>query len=248
MRKKEHRLITRWFNRKIDLGALLTGLLFVFIWALLPAGSSTDAPTIASASISIHPTRNALSVLPSYQRPDLMLVPSPYTFAARWQLPDSMMRVPQYVYASTPAGIDSAPAGMGSLVEPGMGLNHQNYLYDMPASRRTRPFVASVSQPASLHVRYADGLEGTRLVTDAAVWQAELQGPDSWHFAFWVAFGAKAGDSMVFVEERSGDLERDLRLLRIVQRPDVWEGASGAGIVWLRYQPASGEDHADTDN
>jgi hypothetical protein len=243
--KQKHSLLTRWFSRRVDLGALLAGFLFVFIWALLPAQPGHDAQASVGAVMRVQPVRNVLAELPDFERPDLMLVPSRHTFKPVWELPDVMARVPQYRYASRPAGIQSQPEGMMDLPGLGYGLYHG---YDTAVQVPLPRLALRSRQPASstprLRASYSHGLAGAKLRTDLPVWETDLAGAQPWRIAFWIALDAIDGEFRVFVEERSGDAERDSRLLRTIQRPDVWENPAGEGIVWLRYQPASGEEHA----
>ena len=248
MSSKKKRLFTRWFSRRIDLGVILSGGLFVLIWFFLPTSPRASSEENSVTVPHVQVTSTVLSEVLPYMRPDLMMVPSRYTFTPMWEMSDKVTEIPYYPYATSLYVSLSPPEGMGRLASllSGMGRNESNALLlprtVMPGEHTNR----RDGDLPRLDVRMSEGLGTTRLRTDALVWQQELQDGEPWRFAFWVSFhdGGEQTAS-VFVEQRSGDLERDLRLLRIVERLDIWEHPVGEGIVWLRYAPIVGEKDAD---
>ena len=248
MPDKRHRLFTRWFSRRIDLGVILSGSLFVFIWVLLPQAPIRETRVVMETGVRAQLTRVPLSSVPAYLRPDLMLVPSDYSFMPIWQIPDVMSHVPQYRYATRRDPIVSDPEGMGQLAPLLKGLLNHYSIWLLPAANSGTAASSAFPHESRLHVRLSEGLGSTRLRTDMSVWESVLSGRQSWEFVFWIAFDAEEGEPSVFIEERSGDLDRDLRLLRIVERWDVWEAAMGMGTVRLRFEPATGEEYADKED
>jgi len=248
MARKQHRLFTRWFSRRIDLGVLLSGCLFVFIWALLPVVPEPDDQGFPQPGMQVQPTALPLSALPPYLRPDLVLIPSGYAFAPVWEISDALLQVPPYRYQTSSGAIGAVPEGMGSVepLVPGL-LEIRPLLGVMPPVASGQPLPVG-PRTAQLHAHLSAGLGQTHLRTDDARWAVVQTNDVAWEFSFWIAFDREAGESTVFIEERSGDSARDRRLLRLVSRPDMWEAAAGLGTVWLRYQPGTGENDADQEN
>ena len=245
MPAKKHRLFTRWFSRKIDLGVLLSGGLFILIWSFLPSPPLESVRAAELGTIHVQTTTVALSDILPHVRPDLIHVPSRYTFTPVWELPDTLAEIPYFPYATTLTLALSEPAGMGRLsaLTAGSRRNGQRGLVLPLSVARESDVEISHMRVSDLQVGTSAGLGATRLRTAAAAWAEELEGEDPWRFSFWISFSERGEPASVFVEERSGDIERDLRLVRIVERPDLWENPSGMGIVRLQFAPTSGAEH-----
>ncbi len=243
---KKHRLFTRWFSRKIDLGVIFSGSLFVCIWFFLPAPPVRSTVSRAQTT-HIQATRKTLDDVLPYLRPDLVLVPSRYSFAPLWEEPEKVMGIPPFAFTTAIGVRFSEPSGMGDLaaLTASRSLNDRRVLLVPPSVAGVPEIEKTHDQSFCLHVRKSDGLGATRLRRDIEIWGAELSLQEPWRFAFWISFSAQSVSSglsaEVFVEERSGDVERDLRLLRIVERLDAWEHRMGEGLVWLHYDPVRGE-------
>jgi len=251
MATKRHRLFTRWFSRRIDLGVVFSIFLFVFIWFFLPAVPVDSAVDRENPSTHIRATRKSLCDVQPYLRPDLVLVPSQFSFAPVRELPDAISDIPHFAYTTSMDVILSEPEGMGQLADLATGINrndHRILLVPSSAAGVLRQAPPETGE-ARLYVRTSESLGATRLRKDDGIWKEEFALEDPWKLAFWVSFHPEAQangqETKVFVEERSGDVERDLRLLRIVSRMDVWENPMGEGIVWLQYVPATGGLDAD---
>jgi len=180
-----------------------------------------------------------------------MLVPSRYTFTPLVEASDELLTdVPHYGYVTSLDVIFSAPEGMGRLAELSTGVSRNDHsVLLVPSSVATDiPRVSSDDATPGVHVRASEGLGATRLRTDAMVWEPELALDEAWKFAFWVSFPVGEPSGIVFVEHSSGDVARDLRLVGIVERLDVWDNPVGEGIVWLRYEPITGGIDANQDD
>lgn len=246
MASRQHRLFTRLFNQRIDIGVVFAVILFIAIWFFLPS-APTRSEERSAQTVHFQATRKSLDDVPPYRRPDLALVPSSYSFSPSRPLTDDMMDIPLYAYSTDLDLRLSRPAGMGALATLGAGIGHGDHRVLLVASP-----VSGVLQHrdvertgSQLDVRMSTGLENTKLRTDHTLWQSELAGDSPWQFAFWVSFLPQepymAEGPQVFVEERSGSIERDLRLLRIVERMEVWENPTGEGMVWLHFEPETGD-------
>ncbi len=251
MSPRKHRVLIRWFGRKIDLGVFFCTALFVFIWFFLPSYRVDSAVGSGSAgSMHIQVTQSTLCDVLPYMRPDLMLEPSRFTFAPVLEVSAELAGRLHYTYGTSLDVWFSPPEGMGRLAPLSTGIgSHEHKILFVPSSVSLRAAgKESADVIPGLHVRKSEGLGATLLRTDAAAWESELAVEEAWMFAFWASFHAESHSATVFVEESSGDVTRDLRLLRIAERFDVWENPVGEGIVWLRYEPSAGGNNENQDD
>jgi hypothetical protein len=246
--EKRHRLFTRWFNRRIDLGAWLVGCLFILIWCLLPGRPVGEVVSPSLSGMHVQAGWAPLERVPAYLRPDLILVPSRYSYVPALPLGDLAAHVPIYPYPTVLDRIPSFPEGMGNPVDLISGVwGSQPVLLPATASQGT-VLKKATDTAAAWVVRMAGDLGSARLRTELPVFRDLRSEAQSWRCSFWITEHMVGGDIVVFIEESSGDRDRDLRLVRIVQRPDVWENLSGNGLVRIRYQPGVGGENADSGN
>lgn len=238
MPQKQQRFITRWFSRRIDLGALFAGILFVCIWAFPPA-QHVKSVLLENPSIHIQNTDFVLDAIPAYIRPDLMFRPSRYHFTPFEKGEDLAGTLPDYPYSTAVSFSVAEPEGMGELADLAVAIGRPDALVwihpylDIGHEDSHTNTVAT----SPFFVRTSKGLGQTSLNLDLPVWAEEWEQGEAWAFSFWIGFDQYANESMVFVEQSTGDIKRDLRLIRIVKRLHVWDDPSGMGRVWLSYQP-----------
>ena len=250
-RKRKHRLIRDRLARRLDLGALLIGPLFVLIWGLVPSvqppGGGASAPELRGLQVQAWGV--PLRQVPVYVRPYLVTLPSRYSFVPRLDASEATAQVPAFSYDTSLGMLPSQPqrmvvdAGTSSDWQAGMRFplvplrNHQE-----------KPVRRPVRRAESWRVWLSSGLAGSRFLLESPRLDALRTGVQAWEAEFWISFDERGMPQEVYVEKGSGIREIDRVLLRLLASPDVWEHARGVGMIEIRYDPVMGGEDADTNS
>ncbi len=249
LQTRKHRLATEWLGRRLDLGALLIGPLFVLIWGLVPSipriGPSVmnEAPALYVQAWSV-----PLRQVPVHVRPYLVTLPSRFSFVPKFDVSEATTRVPAFAYDTSLGGVGAKPQSLGGDVPaPHEWLAGMRYAL---APQRERPVPMRrrfVQDKGPWEVRLSSGLAGSRFLRESPRLAVLPAGAQAWEAKFWISFDTRGIPQEVYLERSSGIRGIDRGLLRVLASPDVWEQASGAGLIVLRHDPVMGGENADTD-